>query len=390
MIEYRFVDCVDIVGRAPSQFDGEKIYVSTGALQTDHIDYDQTEIITYESRPSRANLSAEIGDVLFAKMQATSKTLVIDATTHNHIFSTGFCAVRAKKEMLNNRCLYHIVSGEDFLRSKDQNCSGATQKAITNAGLAKIRISLPPIDEQESIALRLDTIDKAISQCRSILEVLDATIKSRFIEMFGDPDSNPKGWEKGPMGDYMTLLTDFSANGSYAYLDSNVTMYDQPNYALMIRTTDLERGDFEKDVKYIDEKAYNILAKSKIYGGEIIMNKIGSAGKVYLMPHLNKPVSLGRNAFMFRFDERIDTSFLFYLLRTEYGTREIMQHVRGAVTKTITKDAVRSVRIIVPSIDHQKQFVDFVATIEGSKKAVNDTMGKAEELKASLMQEYFG
>ena len=185
MIEYRFLDCVDIVGRAPAQFDGEKVYVSTGALQTDHIDYGQTEIVTFENRPSRANLSAEVGDVLFAKMQATAKTLVIDDKTQNHIYSTGFCAVRAKKEVLNGRCLYHIVSGEDFLRSKDQNCSGATQKAITNAGLAKIRINLPPIDEQKSIASQLDTIDKAISQCRSILDVFDATVKSRFIEMFG-------------------------------------------------------------------------------------------------------------------------------------------------------------------------------------------------------------
>lgn len=181
MSEYRFLDCVDIVGRAPSKFDGEKVYVSTGALQTDHIDYGQTEIVTFENRPSRANLTAEIGDVLFAKMQTTAKTLVIDDKTQDHIFSTGFCAVRAREEVLNKRCLYHIVSGQDFLRSKDQNCSGATQKAITNAGLKKISINLPPVDEQEIIASRLDTVDKAVSQCRDILGTLDATIKSRHV-----------------------------------------------------------------------------------------------------------------------------------------------------------------------------------------------------------------
>lgn len=181
MSVFRFVDCGDIVGRAPSKYDGEKVYVNTGALQTDHIDYGETEKVTFENRPSRANLDVKIGDVLFAKMQATTKTLAIDGKTQDHIYSSGFCAVRARKEIRDRRCLYHIVSGEDFLRSKDQNCSGATQKALTNAGLKKIEISLRPIDEQASIAARLDTVGRAVCQCRDILGTLDATTKSQHV-----------------------------------------------------------------------------------------------------------------------------------------------------------------------------------------------------------------
>ena len=76
--------------------------------------------------------------------------------------------------------------------------------------------------------------------------------------MFGDPVNNEKGFVKAPMGDYMTLLTDFSSNGSYKPLDSGVTMYDEPNYAWMVRTTDLESGDMTS-IKYIDENAYELL-----------------------------------------------------------------------------------------------------------------------------------
>ena len=82
------------------------------------------------------------------------------------------------------------------------------------------------------------------------------------------------------MGEYITTLTDFNANGSYRTLDTAVTMYDEPNYAWMVRTTDLETGDMSS-IKYIDKKAYKLLAKSKIFGKEIIMNKIGSAGISY-------------------------------------------------------------------------------------------------------------
>ena len=192
--------------------------------------------------------------------------------------------------------------------------------------------------------------------------------KARFVEMFWNPANNEEGFIKAPMGDYMTVLTDFSSNGSYKTLDSGVTMYDEPNYAWMVRTTDLESGDMTA-IKYIDEEAYELLAKSKIYGGEIIMNKIGSAGKIYLMPQIDMPASLGRNAFMFRYDDRINVKFLYHLLTSEYGQREIQQYVRGAVTKTITKNDVRAVLIIVPPIELQNEFESFVAEVDKSKFA---------------------
>lgn len=207
--------------------------------------------------------------------------------------------------------------------------------------------------------------------------------------MFGDPANNEKGFIKAPMGDYMTVLTDFSSNGSYKTLDSGVTMYDEPNYAWMVRTTDLESGDMTA-IKYIDEEAYELLAKSKIYGGEIIMNKIGSAGKIYLMPQIDMPASLGRNAFMFRYDERINVKFLYHLLTSEYGQREIQQYVRGAVTKTITKNDVRAVLIIVPSIELQNEFESFVEQVNKSKVKVQKALNETQKLFDSLMQQYFG
>jgi len=213
----------------------------------------------------------------------------------------------------------------------------------------------------------LDRIERLMAKRREQLVSFDQLVKSRFIELFGDPASNSPKWDTGRLGDYMTTLTDFSANGSYALLDSQVVMYDEPHYAIMVRTTDLETGDFKNGVKYIDQKAYELLGKSKLFGGEMIMNKIGSAGKIYLMPHIETPASLGRNAFMFRFDQRVNIVFLYALLTSEYGTAEIQQHVRGAVTKTITKESTRSIRIIVPPIELQEQFAAFVEQTDKSK-----------------------
>ena len=251
---------------------------------------------------------------------------------------------------------------------------------------------IPVFDEREQteIVAVLDRVTTQVENRHEQLELFEQLVKSRFIELFGDPLINEKGWTVSKLGEYMTLLTDFSSNGSYELLDSNVVMYDEPNYAIMVRTTDLESGNLSDGVKYIDRNAYELLAKSKIYGGELIMNKIGSAGKIYVMPKIDRPASLGRNAFMFRFDERLNMTYLYSFLTSDYGTAEIQQYVRGAVTKTITKESTRSIRIIVPPIALQEQFAAFVEQADKSKLAVQKALDELEILKKSLMQQYFG
>ena len=271
----------------------------------------------------------------------------------------------------------------------DGMVNGATRQKLTQAAMRKMQIPVRRMEEQVHIVDELNRLVNIKEQRQQELILLDTLTKARFVEMFGDPVNNEKGFVKAPMGDYMTLLTDFSSNGSYKTLDSGVTMYDEPNYAWMVRTTDLESGDMTS-IKYIDENAYELLAKSKIYGGEIIMNKIGSAGKIYLMPQIDMPASLGRNAFMFRYDDRINVKFLYHLLTSEYGQREIQQYVRGAVTKTITKNDARAVLIMVPPIELQNEFEAFVKQVDKSKSAVKKALDETQLLFDSLMQEYFG
>ena len=284
------------------------------------------------------------------------------------------------------RYLYYYLRWYDLRKI----ITGTTIPQITIQGLQKVWVDYPSIKKQSEIVYVLDKVNLIIDYYQQQLQKLDDLVKARFVEMFGDPIHNEKGWMVSTLGEYMTLLTDFSANGSYELLDSNVVMYDEPNYAIMVRTTDLEAGNLTNGVKYIDQSAYELLSKSKLYGGELIMNKIGSAGKIYMMPKIDRPASLGRNAFMFRFDDRINMTYLYALLSSDYGTKEIQQYVRGAVTKTITKESARSIRIVVPPLELQKQYAAFVQQIDKSKFVVRQALDKAQLLFDSLMQQYFG
>ena len=267
---------------------------------------------------------------------------------------------------LRIRYFMYYLKSQHFKNQLFKQITGSAQLNYGPSHLKKMIMPLINLSKQDEIIACMDKVQSIIEMRQQELVKLDDLIKARFVEMFGDPANNEKGFIKAPMGEYMTVLTDFSSNGSYKTLDSGVIMYDEPNYAWMVRTTDLESGDMTA-IKYIDEEAYELLAKSKIYGGEIIMNKIGSAGKIYLMPQIDIPASLGRNAFMFRYDERINVKFLYHLLTSEYGQREIQQYVRGAVTKTITKNDVRAVLIIVPPIELQNEFESFVEQVDKSK-----------------------
>jgi type I restriction enzyme S subunit len=152
------------------------------------------------------------------------------------------------------------------------------------------------------------------------------------------------------LGDILETLTDYHANGSYEILKNHVIMSDKDDYAYMVRTSDLEASNFTKNVKYISEHAYNFLDKSKIYGGEILINKIGSAGKSYLMPHLNRPVSLGMNLFLLRLNKHYCPEFIYAYLQTKYGDLLIKREVSGAVPLSIDKNSVRNV--IVPRLSN--------------------------------------
>lgn len=161
--------------------------------------------------------------------------------------------------------------------------------------------------------------------------------------------------------DELSILTDFHANGSYESIASVFKLLDTPDYAYMVRTTDLEKRDYIHDVKYVSERTYHFLEKSKVYGGEVIINKIGSPGRTFLMPDLHKPVSLGMNQFMLRMkkDGKINNALIYIFLNSGLGKLLIERKINGTVPLTIDKEAIKS--IYIPCFS--KSFLDCIELI---------------------------
>lgn len=282
--------------------------------------------------------------------------------------------------------LYWSLRSIDLNVGQDRAAMGLT---LNKEKLKTLKIPLPPLPEQRRIAAILDQADALRAKRREALAQLDKLTQSIFIEMFGDPVTNPKGWEIVNLGTILDDLTDYHANGSYEILRNHVELLDSPDFALMLRTTDLENNNFSEGVKYITEAAYNFLKKSKVYGGEIVINKIGSAGCVYLAPVLNRPVSLGMNSFLLRVAKSANSRFIYDVLTTDYMGGMIRSKVRGAVTKTITKEAVRSIEIPLPPLEIQNDYAKHVFTIEKQKSIQSNSLTELDNLFASLQHRAF-
>ena len=271
------------------------------------------------------------------------------------------------KNELDILYLSYFLKSKNFKNQISKLITGSAQLNFGGSHLKKINLFLPELNVQKKVSTLLLLIDNTIKNMQRKISILEQLTKSLFTRMFGDIKTNDKNWEIKKFHEIISILTDYHANGSYKILKDNVELLDFKEYALMIRTTDLENNNFIQGVKYINEKAYNFLKKTKIFGGELIINKIGSAGNVYLMPYLNIPVSLGMNQFMIRLKKDYSNIFYYKLLTTEYYTNVIKSNVQGAVTKTITKEAIKNIDIIIPPIELQNKFAERVEKIEKLK-----------------------
>ena len=383
MRERQFTDCVDIVGSSCKPFEGNRRYISTGAVATDHIDESDVEIVDYKSRPSRADLVVEPETLLFAKMQGTKKTLYVDKENAENIYSTGFFALKAKSGVISTRCLYHLLGSASFLTQKDKNCSGATQKAITNAGLKKIRVSIPDYQLQEAIADQLDKISSVIQMRRSELQKLDDLVKARFVEMFGTLDNPARQFEYFTLKELCSKITDgkhggcIQESGTQRYFVGAREIYDDEVH--YDTAPEISIADFEKDYKRCNLEI----------GDFLIVNTGATIGKSAIASdYRTEKTLLQKSVALLKVKrELLDPVFLQWCYRVNAN----MYMVESASAQpNLLLSKINSTKIYVPEIELQSQFSSFVEQVDKSKFVVQQALDKAQLLFDSLMQQYFG
>ena len=378
----KFTDCIEIAGAKPAHYKGTKLYVSTGAVEEYFINEKSIEEYSYKERPSRADLVGKSGDILFAKMAETKKTLILDKETENYLFSTGFFAIRPKNGILTTKCLYYLLNSKNFLNQKDKNSSGATQKAITNAGLEKINVNIPLFSKQDQIVKQFDLLTDIIKKYQSQLKKLDTLIKSRFIEMFGDIIQNTKNWE-------LKSFTEIAKSRLGKMLDSK-KQTGKEKYPYL---ANFNVQWFRFNLENLNEMDFSEADRIEfaLKDGDLLVCEGGEVGRCAVWHNQIENCFFQKAVHRVRLNMDLvhpDYMAYWFKFRSDFNSFDDIVGSKATIAH-LTGEKLKLLQIPVPPLSLQNDFASFVQQIDKSKFAVQKSLEKTETLYKSLMQRYF-
>ena len=196
----------------------------------------------------------------------------------------------------------------------------------------------------------------------------------------------PEGWDFHPIGNHIEVLTDYTANGSFASLKENVQYFNEKNYAALVRTTDLEKDTFSPQ-RFTDKKGYEFLNKSSLECGDIVIANVGSAGKAYRVPNASMPMTLAPNMYLVKFYNSMDNDFAFQVITNEKFYSDLMSNVGSSTLNAINKSNFRSINISVPPLPEQKKIAFILTSVDEVIENTEKQIDKLQDLKKATMNE---
>lgn len=261
--------------------------------------------------------------------------------------------------------------------------NGATRQKLTQSDMRKMEIPLRTMVEQKKIVCRLNKLTELISLRKQQLSKLDELVKARFVEMFGDPVTNPKGYEKYKLENLARKISD--------------GVHSKPDYTEtgrpFLSVVNINKGVINfKNCKYVSEDAYQKMIKSTHpERGDVLYTKVGAtygipayvdtdiAFCLYVSVCLIKPKR-----------EVINPRFLSLSMEMPYVKHQADRRIKGIGVPDLHLNQISEFEILCPPLKEQDIFIYFVERLDGEKRVVQQSLDKLELMKKALMQEYFG
>ena len=296
------------------------------------------------------------------------------AILNQHIFKVVFNKVDVDKEFFIQQVGY-------ILGRANVHAHGATMKHLTRPVFDSLKFYFPSREEQKDISNKLCIVDRLIELHEKYVKDLEQLVKSRFIEMFGDLKLNDKKWEVKFFKDLTLLITDGehstprrTDNGIYLLSARNVL-----NHSLQLN-----------DIDYIDEVEYERISKRiQPMIGDVLLSCSGSVGRCCAITKDIK-FQMVRSVALLRFKAEINPVFAEYMIVSDYLQEQINSNKTASSQSNLFQGKIKMLKGVIPPLDLQNQFADFVEEVNKSKLEVQKSLEELETLKKSLMQQYFG
>ena len=348
----------------------------------------KTNVIRPFSEVKKGYTVFQEGDLLFAKitpcMENGKGALATGLKNGIGVGSTEFHVLRPNPDLVDGMWVYYLTAWPAFRHEAESHMTGsAGQRRVPKSFLEEYSLSVPSLNTQHEQVEHLNRVKRVIEARKEQLCILDQLIKARFVEMFGDPETNPMGWEQVTLGDVCSSIVRGpfgSALKKEFFVDPDETTYKvyEQKHAIQKSTT---IGTY-----YITSEKFNELRRFECVAGDILMSCSGTMGELYQLPEGCERGIINQALCKFTLNEKIlPVCFLVYMRQT-IGNLE----TKGSGIQNIAAVSyVKAMPINLPPMEVQEAFAAFVSQVDKSKLSIQASLDQLETLKQSLMQLYY-
>lgn len=322
------------------------------------------------------------GDIIVSCRGTIGETFVVPEDAPLGIMHPSIMKIRLKDGVYDKYYFNSLLKMRLKKHEAEANGSGI-KMAISATELGKELFPVPTLDEQKQIKNVLSGIENLICKRKEELRLLDDLIKARFVEMFGDASK----YRKEPLNDNVKEMF-IGPFGSA--LKKEYFVDETKSYCMVYEQKHAIQKTMNLPTRYVDEKKYNELKRFTVHGGDIIVSCRGTIGEIYSVPD-DAPMGIMHPSIMkIRLKKDKYCNLFFVLMLNQYMQDNIVKANGSGIKMAVTATDLGKELFVVPTIEEQKDFENFVYQVDKSKVAVQKALDEALLLFDKLMQDYFG
>lgn len=324
------------------------------------------------------------GDLLFSIAGAIGRVAIVTKEMLPANTNQALAIIRIVNEQIYLPYIRLILTSPIVIEQFERKKQGVAQLNLSLKDINEISIPLPSKEKQIELADLFKKVVNIIYKKKEELLALDDLVRGRFVELFGDPVINPMAWEKRLLKDVCTKLND----GTHFSPES----FETGKYKYVTAKNIKASGFDFTNITYVPEEVHRaIYERCNPELGDVLYIKDGATTGIAVVNTLEEEFTLLSSVALLKQNRAImNGHFLTTLLNNENMYMDIRNNMGGAAITRLTVAKLNAIRVIVPPIELQNEFADFVHQIDKSKLIVQKELDETQLLFDSLMQEYFG
>ncbi|MBN1812240.1 MAG: restriction endonuclease subunit S [Anaerolineae bacterium] len=326
----------------------------------------------------------ETGDIVFARTGATTgKSYLINEFPEGAVFASYLIRVRPKRDTIDPVFLSYFFRSSDYWEQISGSVVGAAQLGFNATKLKGLVVPLPPIVGQQRVAAVLARADRLRRLRRYALDLGDGYLQSVFLEMFGDPVTNPMGWKRVTVGDVVA---------SSQYGTSNKSNSEQRGYPVLGMGNITYSGQIDLASLSCVELSEDEFRSLHLVPGDIIFNRTNSTELVGKTAHWTYEFDAVLASYLvkLKLKNSVLSEYFTVLLNTEYYKRLFQKRCKKAVGQSnVSPTLLREFPMLMPPIPLQQQFARVVRKAERLRAQQREAQRQAEHLFQALLHRAF-